>query len=123
MERFRPNIVLEGAEPFEEDVIHEIKIGDVVLEFVRPCSRCKITTINQTEGASTSDEPLRTLGRVRRGKGDGLEGVFFGQNAIPRKLGVVKVGDNVEILSKRPLHPALKNGGIGAEGTIDLPKR
>jgi hypothetical protein len=60
---------------------------------------------------------------VRRGKGDGLEGVFFGQNAIPRKLGVVKVGDNVEILSKRLLHPALKNGGIGAEGTIDLPKR
>ena len=123
MERFRPNIVLEGAEPFEEDVIREIKIGDVVLEFVRPCSRCKITTISQAEGASTSDEPLRTLGRVRRGKGDGLEGVFFGQNAIPRKLGVIKVGDNVEILSKRPLHPALKNGGIGAQGTIDLPKR
>ena len=52
-----------------------------------------------------------------------MEGVFFGQNAIPRRLGVIKVGDNVEILSKRPLHPALKNGGIGAEGTIDLPKR
>ena len=112
MERFRPNIVLEGAEPFEEDVIHEIKIGDVVLEFVRPCSRCKITTINQTEGVSTSDEPLRTLGRVRRGKGGGLEGVFFGQNAIPRKLGVIKVGDNVEILSKRALHPALEPSKI-----------
>ena len=104
MERFRPNIVLEGIEPFEEDIIHEIKIGDVVLEFVKPCARCKITTIDQAKGISPSSEPLRTLGQVRRGKGKGLQGGFFGQNAIPRELGTIKVGNDVEILSKRPLH-------------------
>ncbi len=108
MERFRPNIVLEGIEPFEEDIVHEIKIGDVVLEFVKPCARCKITTIDQAKGISSSSEPLRTLGQVRRGKGKGLQGGFFGQNAIPRELGTIKVGNDVEILSKRPLHPALE---------------
>ena len=107
MERFRPNLVLEGIEPFEEDIIHEIKIDDVVLEFVKPCARCKITTIDQAKGISPSSEPLRTLGQVRRGKGKGLQGGFFGQNAIPRELGTIKVGNEVEILSKRPLHPAL----------------
>jgi uncharacterized protein YcbX len=48
------------------------------------------------------------LGQVRRGKGKGLQGGFFGQNAIPRELGTIKVGNDVEILSKRPLHPALE---------------
>ncbi len=109
MERFRPNIVLEGVEPFEEDIIHEIKIGDVVLEFVKPCARCKITTIDQAEGCSPSNEPLRTLGLVRHGKAGQLQGLYFGQNAISRKLGTIKTGDDVEILSKKPLHPVLEN--------------
>lgn len=109
MERFRPNIVLEGAEPFEEDVIHELKIGNTVLEFVKPCSRCKMTTIDQIEGVSPSNEPMKTMGKVRRGKGNGLQGVFFGQNAVTRMLGTIKVGDEVEVLSKKPLHPALEN--------------
>lgn len=109
MARFRPNIILTGAQPFEEDIIHEIKIGDVTLEFVKPCTRCMITTIDQRNGISLSDEPLRTLGKVRQGNAGGLNGVFFGQNAIPRKLGIIKVGDEIEILSKKPLHPALKN--------------
>ena len=109
MERFRPNIVLDGIQPFEEDFIHEIRIADAVLEFVKPCNRCMVTTIDQSEGVSISNEPLETLAQIRRGKGGGLQGVFFGQNAIPRKLGAIAVGDDVEILSKKPLHPALQN--------------
>ena len=109
MERFRPNIVLDGIQPFEEDFIHEIRIADVVLEFVKPCNRCMVTTIDQSEGVSISNEPLETLAQIRRGKGGGLQGVFFGQNAIPRKLGAIAVGDDVEILSKKPRHPALQN--------------
>ena len=109
MERFRPNIVLKNAEPFEEDIIHEIKIGDVILEFVKPCARCKITTIDQVEGCSPSNEPLRTLGLVRHGKAGQLQGLFFGQNAIPRELGTVRTGDHVEIRSKKPLHPVFEN--------------
>jgi len=112
MERFRPNIVLKGIEAFEEDVIHEIRIGEVILHFVKPCTRCKITTIDQDKGIIKSPEPLKTLSKLRRGRSDELTGVFFGQNAIPQNFGIIKTNDIVEIISKRPLHPALENSTL-----------
>jgi len=88
--------------------MHLVRIGpEVELEIVKPCARCVMTTINQFTGESGDNEPLATLVKLRRGKGDGLQGVFFGQNAIPRKLGTIAVGDEVEILSTRPMHPAV----------------
>jgi len=115
MQNFRPNIVLKGIPAFEEDVIYQIQIGDVILELAKPCTRCKITTIDQSSGISASKEPLQTLAKTRRGKGDGLQGVFFGQNALPRALGTIKVGDEVKILSKKELHPALQNALLKPE--------
>lgn len=107
MERFRPNIVLAGTPPFAEDIIHEMKVGDIVLELVKPCERCPITTIDQASGISPNSEPLKTLGKVRRGSADGLKGAFFGHNAIPRSLGTIAVGSPVEILSQKTPHPAV----------------
>lgn len=107
MERFRANIVLEGLGAFEEDVIYTCQIGDAVLEFVEPCARCKITTIKQETGVQTANEPIATLAKMRRGNANGLKGVFFGQDAITRKLGTIKVGDTVEILERRAMHPAV----------------
>ena len=109
MERFRPNIVLEGLEPWEEDTIAVAKIGDVILEFLIPCARCKVTTIDQFNGVSENNQPLETLVRTRRGKGDGLQGVFFGHNAVPRTTGVISRGDTVEILFRKALHPSVAN--------------
>lgn len=109
MTRFRANIVLDGNEPFEEDIIHTVEIGSSILEFVKPCTRCKMTTIDQQAGTIPSNEPLKTLSQVRRGKGDGLQGVFFGQNAIATSLGTIKTGDTVRVLSRKPLHTALQN--------------
>jgi uncharacterized protein YcbX len=56
MERFRPNIVLEGAEG-------SISLAgkDVLLERDKPCGRCEVTTIDQASGARRGPEPLRTL--------------------------------------------------------------
>jgi len=108
MERFRPNIVLDGLPAFKEDVVHEVKISDVVLEFVKPCIRCKITTVDQVRGISISNEPLTSLVKARYGEGLGLNGVFFGQNAIPRILGEIGIGDDVEIISEKPMHPAVE---------------
>jgi len=116
MDRFRPNIALDGNLPWEEDVMHHIRIGkEVELEMVKPCARCLMTTIDQEEGERDysskpeEQEPLLTLRKIRFGgvKGD-LLGMFFGQNAIPRKLGTIAVGDKVEILSTRPMHPAVE---------------
>ncbi len=111
MDRFRPNIVIHGLEPFEEDIIYKLRIGGAVeLEFVKPCARCILTTVDQQVGKKIegSNEPMGTLVKTRRGKGAGLQGVFFGQNAIPRSLGRITVGDEVEIISTRAMHPALE---------------
>lgn len=79
MNRFRPNIVLDGVEAFDEDHFTEIGIGDVTLRLVKPCARCKITTTDQVT-AEVGIEPLPTLASYRRD--DALDGVTFGMNAI-----------------------------------------
>jgi uncharacterized protein YcbX len=80
LNRFRPNIVLAGLAPYEEDRIEELCGEGVRLKLVKPCTRCRITTTNQDTGEVEGDEPLRTLRGYRY---DALlHGVCFGQNAI-----------------------------------------
>jgi uncharacterized protein YcbX len=79
MNRFRPNVVLQGLPPFAEDHIDTIAIGTVVLRFVKPCVRCQVTTTDQST-ADVGIEPLRTLGEFRMDARMG--GVTFGMNAI-----------------------------------------
>jgi uncharacterized protein YcbX len=78
--RFRPNIVLEGLQPYDEDRIEELDGDGVRLKLVKPCTRCRITLTNQDTGEVEGDEPLRTLRSYRYDAG--LRGVCFGQNAI-----------------------------------------
>ena len=80
MERFRPNIVIDGVPAYGEDRIHELRVGDVTLRIVKPCTRCAITTTDQQAGAVDGVEPLRTLKEYRFDRE--LRGVCFGQNAI-----------------------------------------
>jgi uncharacterized protein YcbX len=97
MERFRPNIVLDGLEPYAEDRIAELALDGVRLRLVKPCDRCIVTTTNQSTGEVEGDEPLRTLKTYRWSKE--LKGVLFGQNGIViegagREL---RVGDEFDI--------------------------
>jgi len=57
MERFRPNLVIEGG----DGSWRGLQAKDAILERARPCSRCEVTTIDQASGARRGDEPLRTL--------------------------------------------------------------
>ena len=68
MNRFRPNIVLEGEAPFAEDGYGTFRLGEAVFEAVKPCSRCAITTVDQASGVVTGKEPLATLAKFRREK-------------------------------------------------------
>lgn len=79
MNRFRPNVVLQGLPPFAEDHLDTIVVGDVVLHCVKPCVRCQVTTTDQ-DSAQVGMEPLRTLGEYRMNERMG--GVTFGMNAI-----------------------------------------
>jgi len=56
MERFRPNVVLEGERDWTA-----LEGKDVLLERDKPCGRCEVTTIDQASGARRGPEPLRTL--------------------------------------------------------------
>jgi len=80
LNRFRPNLVLAGLAPWAEDRIAELAIGAVRLRLVKPCARCRITTIDQQSGAPDGEEPLRTLKAQRYDPA--LRGVTFGWNAI-----------------------------------------
>jgi uncharacterized protein YcbX len=79
MNRFRPNLVLDGLDPYDEDHLDTITSGPVTLKLVKPCTRCEITTTDQ-DTARRNLEPLRTLASYRRD--DRFAGVTFGMNAI-----------------------------------------
>ncbi|MFO7278241.1 MAG: MOSC N-terminal beta barrel domain-containing protein [Pseudomonadota bacterium] len=79
MTRFRPNIVLGGLQPFAEDRISEIRIGEAVLRLVKPCTRCAITGTDQVTGERSGD-PLPVLRTFRFDRA--LRGVTFGENAV-----------------------------------------
>ncbi|WP_433179257.1 MOSC domain-containing protein [Actinoallomurus sp. CA-150999] len=97
MNRFRPSIVVEGLGAWGEDSVRRLHVGGVELELVKPCTRCVITTTDQ-ETAVKAREPLRTLATYRtQTLPDGERGVVFGQNAIPRTLGTITVGDTVTV--------------------------
>jgi uncharacterized protein YcbX len=100
MERFRPNIVIDGVEAYDEDRMHELRAGPVTLRIVKPCTRCSITTTDQQKGAVDGVEPLRTLKEYRYDSK--LRGVTFGQNVIIVE-GVgeqLKVGQNFDVVWK-----------------------
>lgn len=92
MNRFRPNLVVAGTAPFEEDGWSGLTIGGMRFHVVKPCARCTIITIDQATG-EPGKEPLRTLSRYRK---EGSK-VLFGQNLIPESEGVIRVGDVVEL--------------------------
>lgn len=96
MNRFRPNIVVEGADAFAEDGWKKIRVGESVFDVVKPCARCVMTTIDQATGDKTGVEPLKTLATYRTING----GVIFGQNLIAeREGGTIRVGDELEIIA------------------------
>ena len=88
MNRFRPNLVINGVEPFGEDRLGAFAIGGMTFAAVKPCDRCVVTTTDQVTG-ERGVEPLRTLATFRRSNGK----VLFGQNVIHTGTGRLAVGD------------------------------
>lgn len=78
MDRFRPNLVLDGLPPYGEDQLEDLVAGNVRLRRAKPCARCRITTTDQATGEVQGEEPLRTLKIFRWDPL--LKGVMFGQN-------------------------------------------
>lgn len=94
MNRFRPNLVVSGTTPYAEDTWKQIRMGEVVLDIVKPCARCVTTTTDQAT-AVRGKEPLATLAKYRNSE----RGALFGQNVIHAGPGTLTVGQSVEVLS------------------------
>jgi uncharacterized protein YcbX len=96
VERFRPNIVIEGADPFAEDGWNALDIdspdGGLPIDIVKPCARCSIISVDPQTGKQ-GVEPMRTLSTYRRRGSQ----VYVAQNAIPRATGRLQTGARVTV--------------------------
>lgn len=80
MNRFRPNIVVEGIDAFEEDFVEAFSDGEITLRPVKPCARCPIPSVDQATGIPGPD-PLDILQTYRaNARMDGA--VTLGMNVI-----------------------------------------
>jgi uncharacterized protein YcbX len=95
--RFRPNIVFTGGQPYEEDTMEHVIVNKIDLYGVKLCARCVITTINQTD-AQKGKEPLKTFASYRMKNNN----VYFGQNMLHGQTGVIHLGDVIEVVKTKP---------------------
>lgn len=82
MQPFRPNIVIRGVQPFEEDTFDILSSaqGRYKLGMRKPCQRCPIVTTDQATGERPEPkEPLLTL--IQMKTQPNLKGAYFGQNS------------------------------------------
>jgi uncharacterized protein YcbX len=94
MDRFRPNLVISGADAYAEDNWTELCVGDVRLSLVKPCSRCAVPGIDQ-QSAGRDPHINRVLAGYRRRDG----AIYFGMNALAPANARFTVGQHVECLS------------------------
>ncbi|KAM7524747.1 hypothetical protein LguiA_014649 [Lonicera macranthoides] len=102
--RFRPNILVDGCEPFSEDLWKEIRINNLKFQSVMLCPRCKVITINQ-ENAIPGREPNETLKKFRADTVLSLNlkqgKVYFGQFLVCKESPnagegkIIEVGDPI----------------------------
>jgi GntR family transcriptional regulator / MocR family aminotransferase len=96
--RFRANIYVDGAKPWEEFdwVGHEIRIGEAVFAVDRKNGRCGATNVNPITGRRDLDIP----GSLRAAFGHKNLGIYL----IARESGCIDVGDELYTprLSQQP---------------------
>ncbi len=90
MNRFRPNIIVSGSAPFEEDIWKSCKTGEVELRSTKLCGRCSVTATNQETG-EVGIEPLKTLASYRLRD----QSINFGAYFVPDRLGQIRVGETL----------------------------
>jgi len=96
MERFRPNLVFEGGQPFAEDTFAHFSINQLPFWAVKPCARCSITTLNQSTLAFEK-EPLKTLAQFRKLNNK----IYFGQNILFNGVGTISVGNSLQVIESK----------------------
>lgn len=97
MNRFRPNVVVDGIEAFDEDYTETFALGEAMLKPVQPCPRCPMPSVDQDSGVVGPD-PLDIM-QSFRAKPE-LEGALcFGMNCLVLAGAgqVLRVGQQIEV--------------------------
>lgn len=109
---FRPNLVISGAEAFDEDHWQELRVGDVGLQVCMPALRCRVVDNKQTPDFEKPKRSiLATLHKRRKAKL--RSGCAFGLklNCMRPQAGdsdscetsrTLKVGDEVVVTRRAP---------------------
>lgn len=93
MDRFRPNLVVNGCDAFAEDDWKQIQIGEIVFDLPKRCDRCSVPGVDQSTGIQQK-EPLLTLAKFRLEQGK----IWFGQNLIHHSSGQLHLNSPIKIL-------------------------
>ncbi|MFT7048284.1 MAG: hypothetical protein ACJAZE_000670 [Halioglobus sp.] len=93
MNRFRPNLVVSGCEPFAEDRWKRIRVGEVEFDLIKPCDRCVMPSIDQNT-AERDTKINRVLASYRRRDGK----IYFGQNLLYQKMGKLHLSSPIEVI-------------------------
>lgn len=98
MNRFRPNIVVRGLEPFAEHELAGLSAGNIQIRLRAPCERCVVTTIDQqTAEKDPAGQPFKTLQNINPVPGK-PQAPAFGQYATISRAEsrTIAVGDHFE---------------------------
>ncbi len=93
MNRFRPNIVIDGLSAHEEDKLHSIIINDIEIKLVKPCDRCTVPAVDQETGVKRPDV-LRMLLTYRQFN----KLIYFGMNGLHQSLGIIETGQIIKVI-------------------------
>lgn len=99
MNRFRPNVVLDGLAAFAEHGVAGVTGPGYALRFAHPCQRCLVTTVDQATGRRDPErEPYSTLARLNPMPGQ-PDAPAFGQNAALHggHGSTIRVGDRLTL--------------------------
>ncbi|KAF2421027.1 hypothetical protein EJ08DRAFT_653674 [Tothia fuscella] len=125
IERFRPNIVVEGLTPWYEDSWKTVRINhgvsrnksgggeltresSVTIDVAARCARCQVPNVDCDTAVKHKKQPWDTLMKYRRiDKGITFK-PCFGMLCCPREEGDVAVGDWLEILEVTDQHDYMK---------------
>eukprot|EP00049_Salpingoeca_infusionum_P013903 m.259154 g.259154 ORF g.259154 m.259154 type:complete len:373 (+) comp15550_c0_seq2:38-1156(+) len=103
MARFRPNIVVQGTPPFEEDAWSQVQVGSTILDVVKPCARCTMPCVDPLTGKKDPWAQPSKIMEQYHGVGGAT---YMGQNCIqqrnqqsqPNRVWKIQCGDLVQVL-------------------------
>lgn len=115
IERFRPNIVVKGQQPWQEDNWKTATIYDgmsekisVELEILTRCLRCQVPNVDPDTGVKNKEQPWNVLMKYRAiDKGNKYK-PCFGMLCVPKMENEIRVGMKFEVTEVTNDHEFLK---------------